>query len=164
MLNVRLLQGTQFLRADPSGTLDRTATHEALCTLLAEGTSGAGDAPGDYDLLFDVREADIDMTLRQVWSLMQDVEACDPGFDHRLALLGRWDRTYNRLEFLQESAQMCGIEAKAFRDFEHAVEWLWSPQARRLSALNRQPQNGPSTNGPSTNGLLSDEPSSDEPR
>lgn len=141
MPNVRLINGTRFLRGDQRGTLNRAASCEALCTLLAEGTEGAGDTPGNHDLLLDVREADIEMELNEVWPLMQDVEACDPGFDRRLALLGEWDRTYNRLEFLQEIARIYGIEAKAFRDFEDAAEWLWSSQARSLPPANGQPPN-----------------------
>jgi hypothetical protein len=131
MLNIRLIRGSQFLRGTLRGTLDPESSRKVLCKLLAEGAKGAGTASGAYDLLLDVREAGIDMTLQQVWALLDDLDACDPGFDGRLALLDRWDDTFDRVQFFEASASRIGITAKAFIDFERAVEWLW--ETRGLS-------------------------------
>jgi hypothetical protein len=126
MLNIRLVRGQQFLRGDKQGELDLEKSREALCRLLAEGTEGAGTKPGAHDLLFDVRDAEIAMELKEVWALLQDLEECNPGFDGRLALLDNWDDTFDRVQFFEASSDEIGIEAKAFLEFEEAVEWLWA--------------------------------------
>lgn len=138
MLTIRIIRGAQFLRGNQRGALDLEASQDALCHLLAEGTDGTGGTAGDHDLLFDVREADIEMTLPEVWALVEGLKTCDPGFNSRLALLGRWDETYNRLEFLQENARLYGIDAKAFHDFESAVNWLW--ESRSLDTADGDPE------------------------
>ena len=138
MFTVRIIRGIQFLRGDQRGALDLEVSQEALCHLLAEGTDGAGGTTGDRDLLFDVREADIEMMLREVWARVGGLTTCDPGFDSRLALLGLWDKTYNRLEFLQENARLYGIDAKAFHDFESAVTWLWESRALDTTGGDRE--------------------------
>lgn len=129
MLDIRLVRGQQFFRGDQRGKLDLEASREALCQLLAEGTEGAGNTPGSHDLLFDVRDADIAMELKEVWTLLQDLKECNPGFDGRLALLDNWDDTFDRVQFFEASSDMIGVEAKAFLEFEEAVEWLWTSRA-----------------------------------
>lgn len=125
MLNIRLIRGSQFIHGDHDGALDLAASREVLCQLLAEGAEGAGATPGSYDLLFDVRDAEIMLTLPDVWRLLQDLDECDPGFDGRLALLDDWDDTFDRMQFFEASADEIGVQAKAFIDFEQAVNWLW---------------------------------------
>jgi hypothetical protein len=39
--------------------------------------------------------------------------------------LDRWDDTFDRMQFFEASAHRIGIQAKAFIDFEEAVNWLW---------------------------------------
>lgn len=133
MLNLCLIRGQELLHATPHGTLGLERSREALCQLLAEGTEGAGDAPGAYDLLFDVREADIAMELTEVWALLEDLDECNPGFDGRLALLDHWDPwgdTFDRMQFFEASSERIGVEAKAFLEFEKAVDWLWARPTR----------------------------------
>lgn len=125
MLNLRVIRASQFIHGDMDGTLDLAASREALCTLLAEGAKGTGDAAGSYDLLFDVRDADIQLAMKDVWELLKNLDECDPGFDGRLALLDDWDNTFDRMQFLESSADQIGVQARAFIDFEKAVNWLW---------------------------------------
>jgi hypothetical protein len=142
MLNIRLIRGRQFLRGDQHGTLDLERSREALCQLLTEGTEGAGAEPGAHDLLFDVRDADIDMALKDVWILLKDLDECNPGFDGRLALLDNWDKTFDRMQFFEASSERIGVEAKAFLEFEEAVEWLW--ESRTIStAEDSEAENDP---------------------
>lgn len=125
MLNVRVIRGSQFIHGDHDGSLDFEETREALCTLLAEGAEEAGHASGSYDLLFDVRDAEIQLSMPEVWALLEDLDECDPGFDGRLALLDDWDQTFDRVQFFQDTADEIGLTARAFIDFEAAVNWLW---------------------------------------
>lgn len=125
MLNIRVIRGSQFIHGDLDGTLDLDASRDALCKLLSEGAEGAGAAPGSYDLLFDVRDADIELTMSDVWTLLQDLDECDPGFDGCLALLEDWDNTFDRIQFFESSAHRIDVQARAFIDFESAVNWLW---------------------------------------
>jgi hypothetical protein len=129
MLNIRLVRAPEFIHARPQGTLDVEASREALCQLLAEGTEGAGRVAGAYDLLFDLRRTEIDLELKEVWALMDDLDACDPGFDGRLALLDNWDDTFDRAQFFEASSERIGIESKAFLEFEKAVNWLWASRS-----------------------------------
>ena len=125
MLNIRLIRGSQFIHGDHDGVLDLETSREVLCQLLAEGAEDAGATPGSYDLLFDVRDAEIMLTLPDVWRLLQNLDACDPGFDGRLALLDNWDDTFDRMQFFEANADQIGVQARAFIDFEQAVNWLW---------------------------------------
>lgn len=131
MLNVRLIRGTQFIHADHDGTLDLESSREALCTLLSDAPEG-----DPYDLLFDVRDADVELSMREVWTLVQDLDECAPGFDKRLAILDDWDETFDRMQFMEASAEMVGFQAHAFIDFENAVDWLWESRAVRNSPEN----------------------------
>ena len=105
------------------------ASRKALCDLLAAGTEGAGTEPGAHDLLFDVRDADIDMPLKEIWELLGELETCDPGFKGQLALLADWDNTFDRMQFFEASSSNFGIASKAFLDFEEAVGWLWESRS-----------------------------------
>lgn len=125
MLNIRVIRGSQFIHGDLGGTLDLEVSRDALCKLLSEGAEGAGDASGSYDLLFDVRDADVKLEMKEVWDLLQDLDECDPGFDGRLAILDDWDETFDRMQFFQASADQIGVQARAFIDFEAAINWLW---------------------------------------
>ena len=131
MLNIRVVRSQQFIRADHEGTLDLEESRNALCSLLAERTESSGDAHGAYDVLFDVRDAEIDFALKEVWALLEDVAECDPGFDGKLALLDDWDDTLDRMQFFEDSSRHIGVTARAFLDFEAAVDWLW--ESRGLS-------------------------------
>jgi len=125
MLNIRVIRNKQFIRADQEGTLNLEASREALCRLLQEGTEGQGKSQGKHDLLFDLRDADIQFEMKDVWTLAMNVQDCDPGFDGRLALLDDWDDTFDRVQFFEASTEHIGIQARAFLDFERAVDWLW---------------------------------------
>ena len=129
MLNIRLIRGQEFVRGDQQGVLDLAASRKALCDLLAAGTEGAGTEPGAHDLLFDVRDADIDMPLKEIWELLGELETCDPGFKGQLALLADWDNTFDRMQFFEASSSNFGIASKAFLDFEEAVGWLWESRS-----------------------------------
>ena len=131
MLNIRVVRSQKFIRADHEGTLDLEESREALCSLLAEGTEGSGEVSGAHDLLFDVRDTEIALSLTDVWALLEDIEDCDPGFDGKLALLDNWDDTFDRMQFFEDSATYIGVTARAFLDFEAAVDWLW--ESRGLS-------------------------------
>mgnify|MGYP006301097333 FL=1 len=131
MLNIRVVRSQQFIRADHEGTLDLEESRNALCSLLAERTESSGEASGAYDVLFDVRDAEIDFALKEVWALLEDVAECDPGFDGKLALLDDWDDTFDRMQFFEASSRHIGVTARAFLDFEVAVDWLW--ESRGLS-------------------------------
>lgn len=120
MIDVRLVRGTQFIHADHNGTVELESSRKALCQLLSDGSEG-----GRYDLLFDVRDADVDLTMTDVWTLVQDLDTCAPGFDKRLAILDDWDDTFDRMQFMEASAHEVGFQVRAFIDFESAVDWLW---------------------------------------
>ena len=120
MIDIRLVRGTQFIHADHGGTLELESSRDALCQLLSDGPEGER-----YDLLFDVRDADVDLTMPDVWTLVQDLETCAPGFDQRLAILDDWDETFDRMQFMEASAREVGFQVRAFIDFESAVNWLW---------------------------------------
>jgi hypothetical protein len=117
-----MVRGAQFIHADHDGTLDLASSRDTLCTLLSEE---AGESNQKFDLLFDVRDAEIDLTMSDVWTLVQDIEQCAPGFDERLALLDDWDQTFDRMQFMEASAHEVGFQVRAFIDFESAVDWLW---------------------------------------
>lgn len=120
MIDIRLVRGTQFIHADHDGTLELESSRDALCQLLSDGPQGER-----YDLLFDVRDADVDLTMPDVWTLVQDLETCASGFDQRLAILDDWDETFDRMQFMEASAHEVGFQVRAFIDFESAVNWLW---------------------------------------
>lgn len=141
MLNIRLVRGSQFLHGEHEGTLDLESSRDALCQLLAEGAKGAGSDQGSYALLFDVRDAVITLSMADVWTLLQDIDECDPGFDGRLGLLDDWDKTFDRMQFFEASADQLGFQARAFINFEKAVNWLWDERnsVEDLEARKEEP-------------------------
>ena len=131
MLNIYIIRSQQFIRADHRGTLDLAESRDALFSLLDEGTAGSGEASGAHDLLFDVRDAEITLSYKDVWALLQDIQDYASGFDGTLAILDNWDDTFDRMQFFEDSAKHIGVTARAFLDFEAAVDWLW--ESRGLS-------------------------------
>jgi len=123
MQNVRLVRGTKLIYADCDGTLDLPSSRDVLCQLLSQEI---GTSDEQFDLLFDVRGADIDLSMSDIWTLVQDIDECAPEFGERLALLDHWDETFDRMQFMEASAHEVGLHhVRAFIDFESAVDWLW---------------------------------------
>jgi hypothetical protein len=75
------------------------------------------------------------MELREVWAPLEDLDECNPGFDGRLALLDRWDDTFDRVQFFEASLERIGVEAKAFLEFEKAVSWFWESRAGKAERV-----------------------------
>lgn len=126
MLTIRLIR-SHIIQASHQSTLDLHTSREVLCSLLGDATTN--DTTSEtYDLLFDVRDAEISMNMKEVWVLLQDLRECAPGFDGQLALLDRWGRSFDRVQFFEASSEHVDIHARAFLDFERAVSWLWQSQ------------------------------------
>jgi len=119
MPDVRLIRTRHFLHLDHDGTLDLESCQNVFAPMLQEAHEEG------YNLLIDVRDSDVELSMRDVWALVQHLRTSTPAFDGQIAVLDHWDETYDRMQFLEASAREVGFRTCAFIDFEEAITWLW---------------------------------------
>ncbi|NBB72915.1 MAG: hypothetical protein GVY35_04465 [Bacteroidetes bacterium] len=119
MSTVRLIETPHFLHLDHEGPLDLERCQTRFGQLLQEAHEQG------HDLFIDVRDSDAELSMRDVWTLVQHLRTSTPAFDGQIAILDHWDQTYDRMQFLEVSAGEVGLRARAFIDFEQAMHGLW---------------------------------------
>ena len=127
MIDIRLVRVRQFLHLDHNGTFDLNGSRDVLAKMLRDAQQE------DRNLLLDVRDSNVDLSMRDVWALVQHLHEYTPEFDKKMAILDRWDETYDRMQFFEASAGELGFQARAFIDFEKAMDWLWEKKPVPIS-------------------------------
>lgn len=127
MIDICLVRARQFLHFDHDGTFDLNGNRDVLAEMLRDAQQE------DRNLLLDVRDSDVELSMRDVWALVQHLHACAPEFDQKMAILDRWDETYDRMQFFEASAGELGFQARAFINFENAMNWLWEKKPVPIS-------------------------------
>ncbi len=114
--NIRIIQTQDFIRANPDGALDLTASRNLLKDLVSEMVTGH-----KYRVLVDTRIADVRLSALDMFELGRAVAATFRG--EKLAFLVSLEDQLNA-DFFEKVSRNRGADLKAFTDFETAITWL----------------------------------------
>ncbi len=116
--NVRIIHARDFIRATPEGDLDRVQSAQLL-----RDVASAASSPGEHEIILDIRHAQLDLTITDLWYLAQDLATLRKGFSGKTAVLCPLEH-FDNAGFFALCAQNRGLRVTAFTSFEEAFEWL----------------------------------------
>jgi hypothetical protein len=129
--DVRIIPIREFMKTDISGEIDLNASREMLSQLMA-----TFKRKNMSHILIDAREASSRSTMLDVWTLARDLGLLGLTPDNRVAVLNRPKDNFDRAAFLELCATNRGYRLRAFREFEHAFDWLTSEQLSTETAAD----------------------------
>jgi len=116
--NIRVIHAHDFIRATPEGQLDFEKSRELLVEVAA---TVAGLA--DYEILLDMRKAQGEMSITNMWYLAEELSKHGKAFRRRTAVLCPQQR-FDLAGFFALCAENRGFRVGAFTSYEDAMEWL----------------------------------------
>lgn len=116
-VNMQIVKANDFIRLDAKGEVNLEESWQALAALAKQCV----DLGVDYALL-DVRKAQSDLKVTDVYRLAHAFEHVGFSKHHRLAVLHPY--AGKRAEIFAAFASDRGWHVRAFDDFEEAIEWF----------------------------------------
>ena len=116
--NIKIIHAQDFIRAQPDGALDLTASRNLLKDLVA-----GLDTAGKYHVLVDTRGADVRLSMTEIFELGEAVAAAPALANTKFALLVPPEEKVDA-GFLETVSRNRGANLRAFTDFETAITWL----------------------------------------
>jgi hypothetical protein len=123
-LNFRIIHAKDFLKARPTGEYDLEMAKQVLLELAWENA-----APGQYDVLIDVRGASMSFSFVDITELVQVMINNRDSFRSKLAILTVPGQRFDTAKFMELYADNRGFRVAAFEDFEKALNWLAASEA-----------------------------------
>ncbi|MBN2185581.1 MAG: hypothetical protein JW746_09660 [Candidatus Krumholzibacteriota bacterium] len=117
---VKIIRARDFLNIDADGILDFEMSKEILIKIAL-----AKKPPADFEVLIDLRDAELDLSTMDVWYLVDELGKHHEAFQRKMALLTSSGSAFDRVEFFETCAVNRGFEVEAFTDFEEAINWLF---------------------------------------
>lgn len=116
--NIKIIHAQDFIRAQPDGVLDLTASRQLLKDLVTEL-----DTSGKYHVLVDTRGADVQLSTAEIYDLGVAVGAEPALAREKVALLVPPEEKLDA-GFLETVSVNRGAHLGAFTEFEAAIAWL----------------------------------------
>jgi hypothetical protein len=118
--DLRIIRSREFVRLDADGHFDLAATHRLFADLLWACTNSKIGR-----LLLDLRDATSELTSSQLCALAKiSRDVSPPPDEHKIAILGRPEVQFDRIQFVAGMAQGQGWNIAVFTEFEQAFEWV----------------------------------------
>jgi len=114
-----LFPAKEFIKGTAEGALDLEESKSALRALAKESPS-----PGQFDMLMDLREAECELSVADVFELVQFMFHHRPSFLGKIAVLVHEEAAFDKAKFLELCAENRGLHVHAFLDLSEAEEWL----------------------------------------
>ena len=116
--HIRLVQAHEFIQASPEGKIDLDRSKELLIEIAARS------APEhDCDIILDLREAKMRMSVTDLWYLAAEMHQHPETFARRTAVLVPREQ-FDHAGFFALCAQERGFEVSAFTSPGDSMEWL----------------------------------------
>jgi hypothetical protein len=118
-MNYKTLDGKKFVKARATGEFDLEESKQALSLLLQD--------PGfskQCDILIDLREAECDLTMADIFEIVQYLVEHRQAFLGKLAVLVSGTSEFDKARFMELCAENRGIKVHAFTDPADAEAWL----------------------------------------
>ena len=117
-VNVKVINTKDFIKTTATGILDFAASKQAILEIASQIKQ-----PGEYEVLIDTREAEIMLSMVDLYELGEAL-ANHPSLRHSKISLLTPKSPVDNPGFLELVAQNRGVRIKAFTDFEQAITWL----------------------------------------
>ena len=122
-VDLRIIRISDFIDWAPHGS----QTFGSIKSVLAEAASAYG-AFSKYDVLFDIRGAEIDLSILDIWELATYVanvvhQGPPKSFRAKLAVLCPV-QDFDHAKFFELCAGNRGLNIRAFTSFEEVFDWL----------------------------------------
>ncbi len=115
----KLISAKDFIKAHPTGEPDLEQSKKILIELAS-----IAEPPADYEILLDVRESYGNLTLFDMYELVEELGRHRSSFRNKIAFLSRSDHQFDKARFLELCARNRGFQVGAFTDFQETIEWL----------------------------------------
>ena len=122
--NVRIIRAQDFIRANPQGVLDLTASEKLLADIVHAAASIE-----DYQVLLDTRQAVTVLSTSDLYYLAQKVFEHAGAFSRRTAVLCPVER-FDHARFFAMCTKSHNLNVRPFTSYEEAMEWLIAGEAR----------------------------------
>jgi hypothetical protein len=116
--DIRVIHGSDFVRATVDGELD----FEASTKGLTEVASAASHLV-NYEILLDTRKTQSRMSVADLWYLAAELSRLGEAFHRKTAVLCPAEH-FDNAAFFETCAQNRGFRVRAFTSFEDAIDWL----------------------------------------
>jgi hypothetical protein len=130
-INIRIINGHEFIKATPEGRLDFDKTKKVLKALAL-----ASEHLSDHEVILDTRKSHSVMSISDLRNLVSGLSEFPNGFARKTAILCPVDQS-DGAELAAVCAQNRGFDVKAFTLYEDAIEWL-SADEPDAQAKNRE--------------------------
>ena len=120
---IKIIKTGDFLEVTPEGTIDLIKSRK----LLAEIAS-AEHPLVDYDLLIDFRDANLSMSIVDIYTIVAELSQQGATFRRKVALLLLPGHDFKKASFLETCAYNRGFAVETFIDFESAMSWFFVPE------------------------------------
>jgi hypothetical protein len=118
-LKLQIIHANEFIKTTRKGNVDHAASMRTLAA-LAQAAQGVEDC----HILVDTRKAVYHLSVVEVWELAEDLEKHASLKGKRIAILV--NGTGELADFFKLCAQNRSYCIDSFRDFEKAIDWLFS--------------------------------------
>jgi hypothetical protein len=116
--NVKVIQGTEFIRATPEGKA-YIEKAEQLLKEIADASAGLED----FHVLVDTRRITGSLTAVELFHLADKLAHYRRTFGHKTAIICPVER-FDHSRFFALCAENKGFNVQAFTTYEDAMEWL----------------------------------------
>ncbi len=117
-VNVKVINTKDFIKSTATGTLDFAASKQAILDIASQIKQ-----PGEYEVLVDTREAEVVLSIVDLYELGEALANHPSLRRSKIGLLAP-KKGSDDAGFLETVAGNRGVRIKAFTDFEQAITWL----------------------------------------
>jgi hypothetical protein len=115
----RVFPAKEFIKGTAEGAFDLEDSKRALKGLVDKFCF-----PRHFDMLMDLRDAECELSVADVFELTQWMARHRPSLQHRIAVLVPGGDAFDKAGFLELCAENRGLRVRAFEDPSEAEEWL----------------------------------------
>ncbi len=123
---IKIITAKDFLEVTPGGIINLTTSRQLLVDIAK-----AEHHPVDYELLIDLRDTQINLSIPDMYQLA--AELCQHGdtFRRKVGLLVLPGVNFDQASFLETCSHNRGFSVNAFTDYENAMRWVLSTEDLR---------------------------------
>ncbi len=117
-VNIKVIHTKDFINTTATGIFDFAASKQALLDIASQITK-----PGEYEIFVDTREADMVLSVVDIFELGQALAAHSSLRRSKIALLTSMSDA-DQAQFFETVTVNQGVRFRVFTDFEKAITWL----------------------------------------
>jgi hypothetical protein len=117
-VNIKVIHTKDFINTTATSIFDFAASKQALLDIASQITK-----PGEYEIFVDTREADMVLSVVDIFELGQALAAHSSLRRSKIALLTSMSDA-DQAQFFETVTVNQGVRFRVFTDFEKAITWL----------------------------------------